>query len=1518
MSTKNPLPFSNQFERGHSFNWAGKWTSGKYYMNDEYVTDFIVYQTAILVCRKNHQSSRELEPKLIIIDGRIVGVDSPYWGFVVAPSIDNGTAIARAEFIPNATEEDVEADPTVIIGKPYVKFYFVSGSYLYVPVEDIITQYKVGVPVLTQAMYDDLPDVDKPDPWLQIPDETDLTPSNPGTYLNILFSSIRKLQAEVAKLRNSFNFGIESYTGKDTAMSAVVSEYESIDDDEPLWSIDEDDLSGIDDATFNLKAAAVPPLNPVENIEYDANGVVTILDTVSWVDPEMGFQSCTTDTKILLYLTCTNLHINCLLTGTDSDNVLNIDLATLGIPVSSTNKYNICLLVSRAVQLDEDDPGKYGKNYIWFSITSYLTDATLLEGYYDPNTNKVVNNRIELPNAFTISEIIFESGELYKFNGYSKYQDFSHQVIPSKSSDSDYKYKVAHIAIRAVDDFNELESIEDYLLDNELIWESDKDILWINTKRGLRQIGSSGGGGDSGMTKEEILELLQDMGIVYIDDSGLQLSDVADISIINSDTGKKFKFTVDAEGDLRSTEIPAKTLKQMVEDLKNSNYPISETSDFRGFIAKLLSGRDNVNPLSTADHGLNSDRVKIGAFYSPLKTDTKFGCSHGYIELENTSDEDIPLDNVYLHFLHTLSGGQLVIDSIELDGYVPAGGTYLVRCKKYADPSIDADVYIDVKTYDKEWWLDGELMDISVDTTNTYGFALTYGDMDGNVKISPTTVFVYGDKSIAEDQKRIYTYKWYFIDAIVLNSNPPGLPQYSYWAQAPIKNLTSNTIIKNTFELDPAKQAYQALTTNDSSRYRTEFKATDVQRLRLDKEFIEFPLTDTKYAVNKYTPKSSKQHKNVSTDKTWLNYDKPNMVTCSFGRNIYTTRTFNWISAGQFDEYVWLKSGNTWIQFESYKASDAGKEQSSSYPCRKEWGSVAIDAIYKRIVGDFPGDGSTYTSHKCILNLVENPVLSPTTYTYIVGRADKLGNPDFDHCSEEYTFTLYPTSYVPRIYQTTDQQGFHWIEYQVWAAAAEKINSKIEDDCQNEHIIPILLNTGDMVQNGTRINEWLDYYNGGVSLFKHLEQMNVVGNNDLCNTDPEILGTGDDNGKSNSFYFHVFYCYEVDDEHLPVILGDDNVYRYIPSLYYIDSDEYRLVFINSEITYVNCDQWFDKHITVNGVKYTVNVYTGWAVPTETLTINSTDYYTGAFTSIYTLIYHMFNEGTIDEKNIIAICHEMPFTVITKDGLAPNAKSNYRSLSGTKTTLIGSHTNQLTGYDRVAIHWFSRLMEYFGVKLCLGGHKHTYACTFPLAEYYYYDSGEKNSKDDGPMEMEQTLANDLSTTWFDGEQNNLTKLPLISSSYRDAGYSFTGDTDHFSPTTVITTTPIGYSPVVYMMCQASGYKLTSNKELPSNYQQFSMIIPETTEGADGDTADNNQKYPMITITKLSGNTYTIELIRMMNIMYKYKFTQTDYIAGPVLFSYGYIDDTTRYINWTIVDDDGKKVIGQESETTLITV
>jgi hypothetical protein len=91
----------------------------------------------------------------------------------------------------------------------------------------------LGIPILTQEMLDELPVESFPKDYIKIPSESDIVNDN-GDYLNILFSAIRKLQAEVAKLRNSFRYGISSYTGTDVAMSAIVSEYDNIEEDEPL------------------------------------------------------------------------------------------------------------------------------------------------------------------------------------------------------------------------------------------------------------------------------------------------------------------------------------------------------------------------------------------------------------------------------------------------------------------------------------------------------------------------------------------------------------------------------------------------------------------------------------------------------------------------------------------------------------------------------------------------------------------------------------------------------------------------------------------------------------------------------------------------------------------------------------------------------------------------------------------------------------------------------------------------------------------------------------------------------------------------------------------------------------------------------------------------------------------------------------------------------------------------------------------------------------------------------------
>jgi hypothetical protein len=65
-----------------------------------------------------------------------------------------------------------------------------------------------------------------------------------------------------------------------------------------------------------------------------------------------------------------------------------------------------------------------------------------------------------------------------------------------------------------------------------------------------------------------------------------------------------------------------------------------------------------------------------------------------------------------------------------------------------------------------------------------------------------------------------------------------------------------------------------------------------------------------------------------------------------------------------------------------------------------------------------------------------------------------------------------------------------------------------------------------------------------------------------------------------------------------------------------------------------------------------------------------------------------------------------------------------------------------------------LLEHARVKICLGGHKHTYTCTYPVREFYFYDNGNKNSLEHGPMKMSNTLENDDVIWTFIKNDNNL--------------------------------------------------------------------------------------------------------------------------------------------------------------------
>ena len=1312
-----------------------------------------------------------------------------------------------------------------------------------------------GIPIYDQEWLDKTKEL--PDKYITIANkETDLNHhtysreiKQSGTYVDILFSAIRKLQSEVAKLRNSFQYGLYSYTETNTAISRHMNGI-SNPDAEPLWCIEESDLSLI----YNMIIGLGHDLTPTDQVNIDTEGVLKIDTSATWKYKDGDVE----DPKIFLYLTTTGLDININLINNYSFNIKDLNIPKADI-------YNIMVCINR----------NENNSFIYISVSS--NSQVLKEGYL--YNGKLYSTPKYINDQYYFTSIVFNNLSLSKLNLYSKYQDFSNQVIPNAPTDEDYKYKVAHLTIRSVSTKAVLDSIRNQLPENELIFVVKERKLYIKYDNKLISIG--GGSSDTptedGMTKEELFKELINMGLIK--NSGTEQSpiyevnDFTGVTFINEDTGKIFKIDVDSNGNIRSHLIPDKVtlldnrIKQSQVDLKQN---------VRGFIGQLgiAEGTKQGIPLAiSGDAGLYADRVKIGAFYAPFKDAKVHGCNRAYIELENTSDKDFQLQGCYLHVTQPSTDSQQVVYHLPLTGVLKAGSTYLVVGKEYA-PIDDANVVIKVSSFDQEWFVNKELIDLSIDSSTQlgYGIALTYGNenlqaTDYLYKVSDSTLLNQIDSSLTTTNfPKVYDPS--FIDAVyyykgVLNASTQG-----YWASLVI-NIKPNTLYKNMFELDPAKQAFQSCNKKDSSRARWE-NLNDVWVMDLSQPTIKFKHSNAVYKLEHFSPKASFESKNVSTDKSKLDTTKPNMVTCSFGINIHTTRCFNWISVGNFNEYVYVRRQGTeeWYKFESYKEST--DTLSDSYPRRKVYKDTTKTAIYNRIIGRFPGDGTFYTAHKCIIELTSEAPTQPEVWEYKVGREDSM--------SDIQTFTLYPTTYKPRIYHITDQQGFHWIEYQVWAAAANKIYEKIKQDQSNSNIIPILINTGDMTQNGTRINEWYDYYQAGKVLFREFEQMNVVGNNDLCGTNVEELGTGDDNGKSNSFYFHVFYCYDVtDDGYVPIINN-----KYVPSLYYFESDQFRFIMINSEITYINCQKWFN--LTKNND--IVNIYTGF-------TLGANQVYDDSFRTIYSMVYHMLDTT----KQCIVACHEMPYTVITNSSITNGQEGYSRSVGPGGGALIGSHCNQITNSETgKGIYWLSRLLEFKHVKLCIGGHKHTYACTYPVREYFLFDNG-KNSKDNySEYTMTDTLEND-NVTWIQ-DSKNLTKFPLTKRA--DVGEP-TGSI--FFPYTAV---PDLEGGVTYFMCQATGYKLASNKELPSANQKFSLVVPNTIIKAGKDTASSEQKYPMFGIIALDNNEYNIKLVRVANIFNNFKFAQNVYSTQPMQLQYFKQVSENNYGQWV------------NTETTMLTL
>lgn len=741
-------------------------------------------------------------------------------------------------------------------------------------------------------------------------------------------------------------------------------------------------------------------------------------------------------------------------------------------------------------------------------------------------------------------------------------------------------------------------------------------------------------------------------------------------------------------------------------------------------------------------------------------------CSHNFVELSNLTGKDISLKGLSLQY--GTEGGDW--EALPLWGNIKAGSTFLIRGAQCSVMNINT-TRIKVETYDMEWYAkDGNL--IKFDNKKAK-FFLTWGT-------EPSTVANPYNNATSP----IRVSKGY-IDLVGLQIRNAGdADKVDAAENTAYGYLTSNYLFTKYYTMDNVNQATKALSARNN--------ANDMYFVNLEADIIP--------RVDSYTPRASFENKNIFFNKTLLDHTKPNKVTMTLGRKACysinesnepeddASRCFNWVSVGYYDEYLWYRayrsdgSFTNWTKVESFK------------------NETGVRKYYNRIRA-ITTDGTPFTTHKVILTHLGAQQDTHTGdknvyYEYYVGRDDTYKSDVRRFIVMSETLANDSLDFV----QTSDQQGFNWDEYNVWRISADQIRedfNRYEDS--DVSTCYFMINTGDMTQNGNRINEWLDYEAGRKSLYD-IAEMVTVGNNDLTPANVYVLGDGGDNSKINATNIRFFYCYEMDEENPPVF-NVEGKEIFVESLYSFDVGERHFLCVNSEIS-SNTER--DVYgLTTIGVMY--DLIREWCERDDAKATKA--------------------------KAKIAYCHEMPFTIITQNLIN---SFYWNGQEDTSVERSGSRLNFNT--TKANSYWFSKFLQTHNYRLCLGGHKHTYSCSYPLLE------NENSSMKPIIQVTADVLQNDFGSTELYTEiaEGALQGQSFPKSWENNANYDMLKHLCTFQLVEEIT------API-YLMCQATGYKHTSNKELPSpNIPWLRYFFPAsiTINSRDDVTAKVNaeQRYP----------------------------------------------------------------------------
>lgn len=342
-----------------------------------------------------------------------------------------------------------------------------------------------------------------------------------------------------------------------------------------------------------------------------------------------------------------------------------------------------------------------------------------------------------------------------------------------------------------------------------------------------------------------------------------------------------------------------------------------------------------------------------------------------------------------------------------------------------------------------------------------------------------------------------------------------------------------------------------------------------------------------------------------------------------------------------------------------------------------------------------------------------------------------------------------------------------------------------------------LVNTGDIAQNGNRENEWIDYYSALDMHVPNKTEMFTIGNNDLCSENPTLLTDGEDaTSKFNHINVLKYFTFELDPDLDYSFEYNGNRYP-LYSLYYFKYGKYGFVCLNSETSEASS-----------------KTYIGTADAQFTNAANA---------SIESWFEALMNKNVFAVKPFIYM-HEMPFTMVTWQFMKGSAGRE------------GSHLNV---YNSQGKYRFSRLFKKHGIKMVFGGHKHTYTLSKPI-----YDAPDGYIKSDNKVDSSVDLMGEVT--------DDLSRKPVIQVT-RQQDIDNTNNYARYELVDKIT------APT-YVMSQATGYKLVSNKEQPSGDEYtipWLLSYFKASSNSTAPTENRKQHYPMYIKFKVFHDTVLVQ-------------------------------------------------------------